>query len=149
MIDMTLTTDVQQESVKTIPVKVILVVEDDEATREMLIACIEEEKSYRVLSLESGEETLRRLEEIKEVKPMLFILDLHLSGMTAFDLYDHLHSQNEFDDVPATILTASTPNLEIDSAITERGLDMLLKPFDIDDLLRCIEQARTRSTHPI
>jgi DNA-binding response OmpR family regulator len=54
----------------------ILLIEDDEATSEMLTECIELESSFRVRSLSSGEEVLQHLQEIKEAVPFLFIIDV-------------------------------------------------------------------------
>jgi CheY-like chemotaxis protein len=140
VIDMTSLLDLKYDASKEASREVILVVEDDEGIREVLSVCIETQTPYRVLSIESGEETLQRIEEVKAAHPILFILDYLLLTMTAFQLYDHLHSLEECEHTPAIILTAATPNLWIDSAVAERGLEMLAKPFDVDELLDCIEQ---------
>lgn len=117
----------------------IILVEDDRDTCEMLTECIELETPYRVFSLENAEEVLQRLQEISKVPPRLFVLDFRLPGMTGLQLYDHLHAFDAFKHVPAIIITASTLNEVIDTAIAERDLVLLLKPFDIKELLRSIE----------
>jgi len=119
----------------------ILVVEDDESIRELLSLCIETETPYRVLSMESGKEALQRIEEVKAARPVLFILDYLLPTMRAFHLYDHLHGLEDFARVPAIILTAASPNQGIDTAVAERGLIVLAKPFELDELFDCIAQA--------
>ncbi len=128
--------------------EVILVVEDDESIRELLSLCIETQTPYRVLSMESGEETLQRMEEIKAAHPILFILDYLLPTMTGFQLYDHLHRLQAGEYTPAIILSAATPNVGIDTELAERGLEMLAKPFEIEELLECIEQTRLRTPQP-
>ena len=141
---MTSLLDLKHDASKEAPRQVILVVEDDESIRELLSVCIETETPYRVLSMESAEETLQRIEEIKAARPILFILDYFLPTMTAFHLYDRLHILKELAPVPALILTAASPNLGIDAAVAERELAMLAKPFDVDELLDCIEQGLLR-----
>jgi CheY-like chemotaxis protein len=141
VIDMTSLLDLKHDTSKEASREVILVVEDDESIREMLTLCIETETPYRVLSMESGKETLQRIEEVKAAHPVLFILDYFLPSMTAFQLYDHLHGLAEFAHVPAIILTAASPNLGIDTAVAERGITMLAKPFELDKLFDCIAQA--------
>jgi DNA-binding response OmpR family regulator len=126
----------------------ILVVEDDEGIREFLTLYIETQTPYRVLAFESGKETLRRLEEVKAAHPILFILDYLLPAMTAFQLYDHLHRLEELAQTPAIILTAASPNLGIDAAVVERGLAMLAKPFEVEELVACIEHSLHRAPEP-
>lgn len=118
----------------------ILVVEDDEDTREMLTVCIELETSCRVMSLASAEEVLQRLQEIREAKPRLFLIDYQLLSHTGLELYDSLHALKEFEHIPAVIITATTLNLELEHAVIQRKLTLLLKPFDIDELIARIEQ---------
>lgn len=118
----------------------VLVVEDDEDTCEMLTLCIESETSCRVLSLSSSEEVLQGLQPIQEAKPRLFIFDYHLVALTGLELYDSLHALKEFEHIPAIIITATTLNLELEHAIAQRKLTLLLKPFDIDELIERIGQ---------
>ncbi len=118
----------------------ILVVEDDADTREMLSTCIELETSYHVLSMANAEETLQYVQEIKEAKPCLFIFDYLLPTLTGLQLYDCLHAFQEFEHVPTIIITASTLNLELDRAIVARNLTLLLKPFDIVELIDRIKR---------
>jgi DNA-binding NtrC family response regulator len=132
--------DIQQEVIQQATFNTVLVVEDDEDTREMLTMCIESETSYRVMSLASAEETLERLPKIREAKPRLFILDFQLSTLTGLELYDSLHALKEFEYIPAVIITAATLNLHLVRAIAQRKIPLLLKPFDVDELIGCIER---------
>lgn len=137
---MTSLLDLKHDASKEASRAVILVVEDDESTRELLTICIETETPYRVLSMESAEETLQCLEEVKAAHPVLFILDYFLLTMTAFHLYDRLHELAAFEQTPALILTAASPNLGVDVIAAKRGLTLLAKPFDVEELLARIEQ---------
>jgi CheY-like chemotaxis protein len=148
VIDMTSLLGLKHDASNEASREVILVVEDDEDIRELLSLCIETQTPYRVLSMESGEETLQRMEEIKAAHPILFILDYLLPTMTGFELYDHLHRLQAGEHTPAIILSAATPNLGIDAELAERGLEMLAKPFEVEELLDCIEQTRLRTPQP-
>lgn len=128
------------ESVGRSAFNTVLVVEDDEDTCEMLAACIESETPYRIISLSSVEEVFQSLQDIQEAKPRLFIIDYQLITSTGLELYDSLHALKEFEHVPAIIITATTLNLELEHAITQRKLTLLLKPFDIDELIGRIER---------
>ena len=121
----------------------ILLVEDDEDTREMLRECIESESSLHVLAFSSGEEVLQHLQEISEAAPCLIILDLLLPGMTGLQLYDHLSKIAGYKRVPTILLTASNMAGEIEAAIAGCNLALLTKPFEIADLLGYIENTLT------
>ena len=133
--------DLQGHSSETAPEQIILLVEDDIDIGEFITISIESETSYCVLSMNSGEETIQRIQEVKEARPLLFILDLWLHAMGAIELYDQLHSLAEFEHVQAIIITASTPDLGTESTIVERGITLLHKPFEVEEFLRCVEQA--------
>src|SRR5690348_11793359 len=106
----------------------ILVIEDDEDTREMLTICIELETSCRVMSLPNAEEVFQHLPEIQESHPCLFVIDYQLLACTGLELYDSLHALKEFEHIPAIITTAATLNLELERAVEQRKLTLLLKP---------------------
>ena len=136
---MSLLTGMKPEMVGRSAFNTVLVVEDDEDTREMLELCIESETSCRVMALSSADEVLQGLQEIREAKPRLFIFDFQLITGTGLELYDRLHELKEFEHVSAIIITAATLNLELERAISQRKLTLLLKPFDIDELIGRIE----------
>ena len=118
----------------------IVVVEDDEATREVVQIVIESETSYRTLLISSGKETLQRIEEVKQARPGLFLLDFQLPFMNALDLYDQLHTIPELRNVPAIIMTASTISEAQQEAIAARHIEIFWKPFEVQDMLACIER---------
>lgn len=133
-------TGMQSDSPGRSAFNTILIVDDDEDTREMLVVCIESETSYHVMPLSGAEEVLQHLQEIQAAKPRLFLIDYHLITHTGVELYDSLHALKELEHVPAIIITATTLNLELERAIAQRRLTLLLKPFDIDELIGRIEQ---------
>ena len=121
----------------------ILLIEDDEATCEMLTECIESQSSYCVWSLSSGEAVLQHLQEIREAAPSLFIIDFLLPGMTGLQLFDHLHSLDAFEQVPAIMLTAVTVTEDIQAALHDRSMALLSKPFELANLLDYVEYVLT------
>jgi CheY-like chemotaxis protein len=118
----------------------ILLIEDDEATSEMLTECIESESSFRVKSLSSGEEALQHFQEIKEAVPFLLIIDYLLPGMNGLQLFDHLQSLKTFEQVPVIMITATTINEDIQAALHDRSMALLTKPLELTDLLDYLEQ---------
>ena len=118
----------------------ILVVEDDEDTRLMLKECIETLTPYHVGAFESAGEILKRLEAIQQARPRLFIFDLHLPTLTGLQLYDTLHASKGFEHVPMVMITALTLNQELQTALAKAHMTLLRKPFNILELLDCVER---------
>jgi CheY-like chemotaxis protein len=119
----------------------ILIVEDDEATREFLTLAITTETPYQVFSLGSATETLQRLNEIQAAQPALLIFDYRLTSMTALELYDRLCGTVELKTIPTLIITAGHLDEATQRALAERNMRFLEKPFDLNELISSIRQA--------
>ncbi len=105
----------------------VLVVEDDPATAEFVESALADE-GYAVRVAHSGEDALRLAE--KET-PALILLDLILPGISGPALLDELR-RSIGAGVPVVLMTAARePEQE---KLAAAG--MLLKPFDLDDLVR-------------
>lgn len=127
------------------PIKTILVVEDDNSNAEVFEVILASETPYQILVMESGLEVLQKIEEIKIVRPALFLFDYHLPGMTAFELYDQLHAIEELKNIP-TIITSASHSDSIMYEIAKRGLLLIEKPFEVDTLITTIEQTLNTSS---
>jgi|SRR4051812_16043102 CheY-like chemotaxis protein len=120
-------------------VKTILLVEDDASNAEMLELLIHTETPYRVWAFQSAVDVLERLDEVKELQPALFLLDYHLSSMTALDLYDRLHNTAGLEQIPAMVITASLVN-ELEPEFMRRNIPLFYKPFELDDFLSSLSR---------
>ena len=118
----------------------LLVVEDDDFIRELFSITIESETPYHVRLFPGGRAAIQSIEEIVALRPLLFILDYALPGMTGIELYDLLHGIPALRSVPAIITTARYLNETISQALIERKITFLEKPFEIEELLQSIEQ---------
>lgn len=128
----------EQEILLT-PLKTILIVEDDNSNAEVFETILVSETPYYTLVMGSGLEVLQRIEEIKTARPVLFLFDYHLSDMTAFELYDQLHTIKEFKNIP-TLITSASHSGPITYEIAKRGLTLIEKPFEVDTLITTIKQ---------
>src|SRR6266567_5260163 len=100
----------QEQEARRSSIKTILVVEDELGHKELLKTVIAMVTPYRTFLMESGPEVFQRIEEIKAIKPALFLLDYYLPAMTALELYDQLHHIEAFKHIPALIISASQPS---------------------------------------
>ncbi len=113
--------------------RTILVVEDDPTVGDILLQIVRDETPYQALLARNGRQAR---EMIASIKPALLLLDYHLPDTNGVDLYDHLHTIEGLEDVPALFVSGCVPLHEI----RKRNLTSLPKPFDLDELLHAIEQ---------
>jgi DNA-binding NtrC family response regulator len=77
------------------------------------------------------------IEDIKEVKPDLVISD-HVFGEEKFgwQLVQRLKMDRETANIPIIICSAAVKEVrEMEGFLTEKNIGILLKPFDVDELL--------------
>ncbi len=116
-----------------VTVKTILLVEDDSNIGEVFEQVITQETPYLVMLAGDG---LIALDMVKSIKPSLFILDYQLPHMNGIQLYDRLHAIKELAQVPAMMMSASLPRVELE----QRAILGMNKPIDLDEFLQTIEQ---------
>jgi signal transduction histidine kinase/CheY-like chemotaxis protein len=80
----------------------VLIVEDDETTRNMLRKSLETNE-YKVRSAVNGKEAL---EKIQSSKPGLILLDLMMPEMDGFEFAERLRENKEWLDIPVVVITA-------------------------------------------
>ena len=80
----------------------ILIVEDDEVTREMLKKSLETNQ-FKVVTAINGKDGLER---VKKAKPALILLDLMMPEMDGFEFAERLRENKEWLDVPVVVITA-------------------------------------------
>jgi DNA-binding response OmpR family regulator len=117
----------------------ILVINDAQEVLDVMRELLEEE-GYRV-SLYSH--ALKDLDEIRRVDPDLLILD-HIIGDEEYgwQLIQKLRLDRHLATLPVIVCTAAVKLVrELEGHLTAKGVTVVLKPFDIDDLLAAVERA--------
>ena len=80
----------------------ILIVEDDETTREMLKKSLAS-NDFKVRIAKNGKEGL---DKVKESKPGLVLLDLMMPEMDGFEFAEKLRENKDWLDIPVVVITA-------------------------------------------
>ena len=117
--------------------------------KDLEIAVIDDDESFRVALVESlcsfgyGADGYASAEDyIGSIGAKSFscvVTDIHMPGMSGLDLMKHLAARGS--TTPVVLITArSDSNLQAE-AIAARAACLLRKPFEIDDLITCIEGA--------
>jgi CheY-like chemotaxis protein len=111
----------------------ILVV-DDEVNIVGLVVDLLHDEGYTIRSALNGAEVLQ---VIAEHRPALILMDMYMPQMTGMKLLEHLQAQG-ISDIPVILMTASPGTAEKFGA--SAPVDYLAKPFDIEELLRCVSR---------
>jgi PAS domain S-box-containing protein len=104
----------------------ILLVDDDEANRELLCRGLERE-GFQVSSESGGHDALTRL---KRESFDLLLLDILMPGMDGFEVLARIRENNDLKELPVVALSALD---DLDSAMRALSMgadDFLVKPFD-------------------
>ena len=125
--------DAQSAAEKTAAVKTILVVEDDVGIGSFLTQAISQETRHQAMLVTDG---FQAFNAITSIKPSLFILDYQLPRMNGIELYDKLHTTRGLEEVPAILISARLPKLDIE----KRQIVGMSKPLELDEFLRTIEE---------
>jgi CheY-like chemotaxis protein len=112
--------------------KTILVVEDDSDLAELFVQSLKDETHHQVILVTDGFQALKM---VRSIKPNLFVLDYQLPSMDGIELYDHLHTIEGLENVPALFMSANAPTGEL----KKRRVYYIKKPFELDDIFKTIE----------
>lgn len=104
----------------------ILIVEDDEITRKLMVRLLKNEFGTKTVSKANG---IEGLEYAKKHIPRLVILDVMLPGMNGFDILKEIKEISAFEHIKIVVVSAKSRSEDI-----ERGFDLtadeyITKPF--------------------
>lgn len=80
----------------------VLVVEDEEGIRQFMRALLERE-GWAVMEAGNGQQAL---DQVREKRPSLILLDLMMPEMDGFEFVAHLREVVEWKDIPVVVITA-------------------------------------------
>jgi CheY-like chemotaxis protein len=112
--------------------RTILVVDDDTSILETVGEILAQE-GYHVVKATGGEEALAL---IRRTKPELILLDMRMPGMDGWAVARALHERDI--SIPIVVMTAAENAKKWADEIGAAG--HLAKPFELDDLLRSVEE---------
>jgi DNA-binding NarL/FixJ family response regulator len=112
----------------------LLLIEDDEQTRENLTIILEME-GYAVRSAGNGRDGLALA---RSDHPELIICDISMPEMDGHDVLRHLRADSEMAEIPFVFLTAQGERHQQRAGMNLGADDYLCKPLDADDLLAAV-----------
>ena len=113
------------------PQRTVLIVEDEQHILDLLQNILED-AGYAVLIARDG---LSALPIVYEQRPDLVLTDLMMPRMDGEALCERLRGDPSTAQLPIVGMSAG-----VESAAGARFTGFLKKPFDLDDVLRCVHQ---------
>ena len=110
----------------------VLVIDDDAGIRNFVSQALHEE-GYEVSQAANGNEALS---EVGKTKPDLILLDVRMPGVDGWQVLDELRSAAGHQ-TPVVVMTASYSGQ--DRALQSGAQGYLAKPFELADLLECVD----------
>jgi CheY-like chemotaxis protein len=119
----------------------ILVIEDDPSIRKLAAVNLTA-RGHRVVEADTAE---KGLAQWRGQPPSLVLLDIKLPDMRGWDLLDVVMSESDpLPRTPVIVMTASGIDVAAHVSRFPNVVRLLIKPFDIHDLIRAIEDTLGR-----
>jgi len=113
----------------------VLVIDDEQGIRDLFIQALEED-DYEVLTVDNGEQGL---DIIKSEKPNVVFLDLKLPGIDGLEVLKRI---SDLEIKPIVIMITGHGTIAKAAKTMDLGAyDYIVKPFDIDDIIKLMKQA--------
>jgi DNA-binding response OmpR family regulator len=117
----------------------ILIAEDQADLRDMIAFTLRLE-GHQVVPCGDGLEALTKAEDNH---PDLFILDIHMPGLTGYELCRQLKAKPHFSKTPIIIISAKGQQDEIQAGMDAGAQVYIRKPFAPTDLLLNVKSLLT------
>ena len=114
----------------------ILVVDDDDAIRQILIEALTMDRKYLVEEASNGIEGSIKL---GTYRPDLLILDIFMPEMDGLEVCRNICSEPELSDLKVIITTGHPNHPKLDEVVKLGFTNILSKPFDLLDLVKDVE----------
>jgi CheY-like chemotaxis protein len=109
--------------------KTVLIVDDEAATRDMLVELLHKD-GREIVTAADGHQALERLTEVS--RPCLIVLDLMMPRMNGFEFLRRQSTDWSIANIPTIVLSGSTR--------PAGARHQLSKPVDVDRLLALVDQ---------
>ncbi|MBO4845396.1 MAG: diguanylate cyclase [Lachnospiraceae bacterium] len=113
----------------------IIIVDDEPLNRKIASRMLT--GRFNIREAGSGEEALQL---VKEKKPDLILLDVHMPGMNGHDVINSLKAVDETFDIPVVFVTADDDRETEANGLMEGADDFITKPFRQDILIQRISR---------
>jgi two-component system phosphate regulon response regulator PhoB len=121
----------------------VLVVEDEDSQREILVYNLESE-GYRVVQCPRGDGVM---EAAREEEPDLVLLDWMLPGVSGIELCRRMKAASETRSIPIIMISARSEEIDRVRGLETGADDYMVKPYSVVELMARI-RTQLRRTRP-
>ena len=122
------------------PTDVDILLVDDTPDNLRILSSLLKEEGYRLRQVTSGE---RALEAVAASMPDLILLDVHMSGMSGFDVCEALKNQASTADIPIIFVSAQGAAQSKVRGFALGAADYITKPFYTAEVLARVRHQLT------
>ena len=113
-------------------------IEDNETNIEVMRGILSQRAQ---IDLEVSTNGLDGLAAVRQRRPDLILLDMHLPDIGGLELLRHLKNDDAVADIPVLVVSADATPTRIEEALTLGAAHYLTKPVDIAAFLQTLDQA--------
>lgn len=124
----------------------IMVINDTQEILDLFREILSDE-GYEVLLYSYS---IQDMNEIERLNPDLIVLDHVIGGeAVGWQMLQKLKMRRSTADIPVVVCTAAVKAVqEMEGYLKAKGVGLVLKPFDIEELLQAVQQALMSRNHP-
>lgn len=115
----------------------VIVADDSEMIRNIMTKALEDE--YTVVGAKDGKEAIEQV--ILNNNIVCMLLDLNMPVCDGFAVLDYFKENQLFKKIPIFIISGDNSKDTIERAFTYDIVDMLNKPFSMDNIKGAVERA--------
>ncbi len=108
-----------------------IVICEDQPDISLLLQLIFRKKGYESIVIDE----LTSVRQITDEQPDLILMDLKMPGISGIEAVKQLKENNETAAIPVVLVSG---NAELQSIAEDLGVDYLLKPFEVKDVLEIV-----------
>lgn len=118
--------------------RTIIVADDSEIIKNIVEKALSSE--FNVLKASNGKEAIDHIVNDTERKIVGLLLDLNMPEYDGFMVLNYFKNNNLFNRIPVAIISGDDSKDTIDKAFTYGIVDMLNKPFSMDNVKNIVNK---------
>jgi two-component system chemotaxis response regulator CheY len=124
-------------------IKRVLVVEDSEATRSMIVSCLEDPDRIEVFEAASGFEALRLLPRHKFDA---IVTDVNMPDINGLELIGFLKNHPQYRSIPILVVSTEVAEDDVKRALALGTEEYVKKPFAPEVMSSAVERLLAKSS---
>ncbi|WP_346728213.1 CHASE domain-containing protein [Rubrivivax gelatinosus] len=113
-------------------------IEDNETNVEVMRGVLAQRPQ---IALEVSMMGLDGLAAVRQRRPHLILLDMHLPDISGLELLRHLKQDRDVADIPVIVVSADATTARMEEALTLGAAQYITKPLDVRRFLRTVDEA--------